>query len=247
MRFSILLSGFLAFAGIANAQQTAVEPADVQVNNIPRTGLQTTIELEKSFVDKYWAKTLKEQGGKVKTSKGTYTVTNAKIPAISGTPVTIISQVEGTETGTKVWYSIDMGDAYVTKNGDKNTWAAAEKFLQDFATYVHREDVNLQIADAERVLSKTKSEYDRTVREAGDIQSKISKNHAEKALLEQQLAKNAADLEVLQQNVETNQLAQEAAKQEVAKMEEALQLVRAKALAITVEATGPTGQAVNQP
>lgn len=229
---TVLLVMLLMVAGICQAQQVKVEESEQTVNGVMRRGQQLTVQLDPKFVEKYWKDHLTDRAGKVKYSKGVYTIENSVIDTISSKPMRVLSTVGSGTDGSYVWWSLDMGVAYVDKNATPQEYAAAENFMRGFARKVYREDVLRQINEAEEVLRATKLEQDRVVKQANDIQVNIEKNKKRKQELEAELVRNANDLKQLEQDVVNNQTQQEVSRQRVQDMEKAVEAVRAKLMQI---------------
>ncbi|MEJ8802874.1 DNA repair ATPase [Pontibacter sp. H249] len=225
---TILLVMLLMVAGICQAQQVKVEESEQTVNGVLRRGQQLTVQLDPKFVEKYWKDHLGSKAGKVKYSKGVYTIESAVIDTINSKPMRVLSTVGSGANGSFVWWSLDMGVAYVDKNATPQEYAAAENFMRGFARKVYREDVLRQINEAEEVLRATKQEQDRVVKQANDIQLNIDKNKKRKQELEAELVRNANDLKQLEQDVINNQTQQEVSRQRVQDMEKAVETVRVK-------------------
>ena len=193
--------------------------------------MSTIILLEQEITEKSWLKKLKEFG-KVESSKNIYTVAIANISGISSTPVNIISTITQSDKGSKVFWSIEMGKAYVSTKDDPAKYSTAEKILHDFAVMVYREDINDQIKDAEKVLSQTVKVQDKKVRLGGDLVNKVERNKQQKLNLEQKLRDNADELIQLQKDIEQNKLDQAASVIEVGKVKNAVEAVKAKLLKV---------------
>ena len=228
MRSVSLLVMFLSFSVLAFGQKSVVSESEMKINDIPRTGQRVSIQLDSKTIEKAWTSMLKDKVGKVSSSKGIYTIENAKIESISKNPMRIISQIEPTKEGTNVWWSIDLGNAYVSKDQTAKEYKAAADYLKDFAREMYKQDVARQVADAEKVLASAQNEELRVIKSASDIQRNIEKNKERKAELEAELARNKEELVKLNQDVENNLKAQEAAKKEVENMKKSVQVVKDK-------------------
>ena len=213
------------------AQKVVVTEHDETIDNVTRKGMSTIILLEQEITEKSWLKKLKEFG-KVASQKNIYTVEMANISGISSTPVNIISTITQSDKGSKVFWSIEMGKAYVSTKDDPAKYSIAEKILHDFAVMVYREDINDQIKDAEKVLSQTVKVQDKKVRLGGDLVNKVERNKQQKLNLEQKLRDNADELIQLQKDIEQNKLDQAASVIEVGKVKNAVEAVKAKLLKV---------------
>ncbi|PKV66549.1 DNA repair ATPase [Pontibacter ramchanderi] len=223
-----LVAAMLLVSGMASAQVMRVEENEQVVNGIKRSGQQLSVQLDPKFVEKVWKDHLAQEAGKVKHSKGVYTVEEAKLISISKQPMRVISTVGTHAKGSYVWWSLDMGTAHLDKNATPEVYDAAEQFMESFGKKLYQEDVLLQINEAEAVLRSTKKEQDRVVKQANDLQLSIERNKKRKQELEAELVRNADELRQLEQNVELNIKQQEASRQQVQAMEQAVEDVRAK-------------------
>ena len=228
MKRNVLLLILLLLGGLqVSAQRSPVDEADQNINNIPRKGQRVSLQLDTKRVETSWIKQLNEQfPGKVKNNKGTITMDGVTIPDIAPTPVRIISRVDPTPTGTGVWWSIDLGNAYLGRESTPNQWKAAEKYLKDFARSMYREDLMAQIADAEKALVNSQNGNMGVIEKANTIKKDIEKNKARKLEIQQMLASNAAELQQFNNMIDTNLKEQEAARADIVNMCVALEAVK---------------------
>ncbi|MGV3642084.1 MAG: DNA repair ATPase [Adhaeribacter sp.] len=225
-------------ATLAQAQQYSVSESELDIKGVPRKGQRILIQLDSKEVERAWENHLREKAGKIvvpislpknQVGKGISVLEKARIDTISKTPLRIISKVEATEEGTAVWWTLDLGHAYVSKEGTPQQYAAAEGFLQAFARKVYRQDLQRQVEEANKVLQSAQNEENRVMRQAEDLKKSLERNAQRKLDLEAELARNAVELTQLQAGVENNVKQQEAARQEVENMKKAVEVVKAKA------------------
>nr|GFD14792.1 hypothetical protein [Tanacetum cinerariifolium] len=164
--------------------------------------------------------------GKVKNNKGVVTMDGVVIPEVSATPVRVISRVDALPTGTGVWWSIDLGNAYLGRESTPSQWKAAEKYLKDFARSMYREDLMAQIADAEKALVNSQNNNMAVIEKSNTIKKDIEKNKARKIEIQQMLAANAAELQQFNNMIDTNLKEQEAARADIVNMRVALESVK---------------------
>ena len=224
----LILAVLLMLTGLCQAQTVQIVEKEQEVNGVIRRGQQLSVQLDPKTVEKSWKDYLSKKAGKVRNSKGVFTVEGAVIDTISSTPLRVISHVGSNAQGSNIWWSLDMGVSYVDKDATPKEYAAAEGFLRGFARKLYRDDVLRQINEAEEVLRTTKSEQDRVVKEANSIQNQIDKNKQRKRDLEAELARNAEELKQLELNVEHNTKQQEISRQQVQDMEKSVDAVREK-------------------
>ncbi len=226
-RNALLLFFFLLGALHVSAQRSPVDEADQNINNIPRKGQRVSMQLDNKRVETAWIKQLNDQfPGKVKNNKGTITMDGVTIADISPTPVRVISRVEALPTGTGVWWSIDLGNAYLGQASTPTQWKAGEKYLKDFARSMYREDLVAQITDAEKSLVTSQNNHMAVIAKSEAVKKEIEKNKARKLEIQQQLAANAAELQQLNNQVDSNLKEQEAARADIVNMRVALEAVK---------------------
>lgn len=223
--FSLLL--MLATTVTSFAQKSAVDETDMAIKGIPRKGQRVSVQLDSKRVEDSWKKQLDEQfGSKVKNDKGVYTMDGVVVEAIAKTPVRVISKVDAVPTGTTIWWSIDLGNAYLSKDATPVQWKAAEGYLKDFARKLYREDLALQVATAEKALVQSQDQHMSVIAKADAIKKDIEKNKQRKIDIQQQLAQNAAELQQYNNQVDLNLKEQEAARADIVNMRVALEAVK---------------------
>ena len=223
--FSLLL--VLATTVTSFAQKSPVDETDMAIKGIPRKGQRVSMQLDSKRVEDSWKKQLDEQfGSKVKADKGVYTMDGVVIEAVAKTPVRVISKVDAVPTGTTVWWSIDLGNAYLSKDATPVQWKAAEGYLKDFARKLYREDLALQVSSAENALVKSQDNHMAVIAKADAIKKDIEKNKLRKSEIQQQLAQNAAELLQYNNLIDLNLKEQEAARADIVNMRVALEAVK---------------------
>lgn len=209
------------------AQRSPVDEADQNINGIPRKGQRVSVQLDNKRVETAWMKQLNEQfPGKAKNNKGIITLEGVTIPDISTTPIRVISRVDALPTGTGVWWSIDLGNAYLGQTSTPAQWKAGEKYLKEFARSMYREDLIAQITDAEKALVNSQNSHNAVIAKQDIIKKDIEKNKAKKLEIQQMLAANAAELQQLNNQIDTNLKEQEAARTDIVNMRVALESVK---------------------
>jgi hypothetical protein len=241
MKSVFLLLVGLCFCSLGYAQQFQIRESELEIKGVPRKGQRLLIQLDSKEVEKAWENHLREKAGKIvvpislpknQVAKGVSVLEKARIDSISKTPLRIISKVEATEEGTAVWWTLDLGNAYVSKEGTPEQYAAAEVFLQQFARKVYRDDMKRQVTEAEKVLQSSQNEHARVVRQADDLKRNLERNAQRRLDLEAELARNAKEQVQLTAEVENNAKQQQAALAEVENMKKAVEVVKTKATAL---------------
>ena len=228
MKRSLLILLLVCLATLGGyAQKSPVNEEDKSINNIPRKGQQVSMQLDSRRVEASWLKQLNEKfGGKVKNTKGIVTMDGVIIEEIAPNPIRVISKVDATPTGTTVWWSIDLGNAYLSKDATPVQWKSAEKYLKDFARMMYREDLVTQIAESERALVSSQNNHMAVIDKQNTIKKDIEKNKARKLEIQQMLASNAAELQQLNNLIDLNLKEQEAARGDIVNMRIALESVK---------------------
>ena len=222
----ILLVVCLASMG-GYAQKSPVDETDMSINNIPRKGQRVSVQLDNRRVEAAWLKQLSDKfGSKLKNTKGVLTLDGVVIDEIAPNPIRVISKVDATPTGTTVWWSIDLGNAYLGKDATPVQWKSAEKYLKDFARMMYREDLVAQIAESERALVASQNNHMAVITKADAIKKDVEKNKVRKVEIQQLLAANAAELQQFNNLIDLNLKEQEAARGDIVNMRVALEAVK---------------------
>jgi len=209
------------------AQKSPVDETDMSINNIPRKGQRVSVQLDNRRVEAAWLKQLSDKfGSKLKNTKGVLTLDGVVIDEIAPNPIRVISKVDATPTGTTVWWSIDLGNAYLGKDATPVQWKSAEKYLKDFARMMYREDLVAQIAESERALVASQNNHMAVITKADAIKKDIEKNKVRKVEIQQLLAANAAELQQFNNLIDLNLKEQEAARGDIVNMRVALEAVK---------------------
>ncbi|AWM33313.1 hypothetical protein [Hymenobacter nivis] len=211
----------------ALAQRSPVDETDNTIDGIPRKGQRVSIQLDNRRVEAAWLKYLGDKyPGKVKNVKGVIKLDGVVVDDVSPTPVRVISKVDGIPTGTTVWWSIDLGNAYLGRETTPAQWKAAEKYLKDFARGMYREDVVAQIAEAEKSLVQSQNSHAAIIAKVEVIKKDVDKNKVRKLEIQQQLAQNAAELLQYNNLVDANLKEQESARADIVNMRLSLDSVK---------------------
>lgn len=211
----------------ALAQRSPVDETDNTIDGIPRKGQRVSIQLDNRRVEAAWLKYLGDKyPGKVKNVKGVIKLDGVVIDDVSPTPVRVISKVDGIPTGTTVWWSIDLGNAYLGREATPVQWKAAEKYLKDFARGMYREDVVAQISEAEKALVQSQNNHAAIIAKVEVIKKDVDKNKAHKLEIQQQLAQNAAELLQYNNLIDSNLKEQESARADIVNMRVSLESVK---------------------
>lgn len=221
-----LLFILFSFSFSLLAQSIKVYEKEEKIEKMQRKGFAVLILLEETFVEKAWSKKVKEFG-KVSSTGNEYIVHEAVLPSFSASPLKLYSKVtEKSKQGTEVWLGIDLGTEFVTAKHAKAD--DMEKILYQFAVETYQADINQQIEEAEKTLTKTTKEYERTVGAELKVRNKMQKNKEEKKDLFDKLKQNKMDSVQLVKDLEMNKLAQKQDSLDVAKMKKAVEVVKAK-------------------
>lgn len=185
------------------------------------------MQLDNRRVEAAWTKQLSDKfGSKLKNNKGVLTLDGVVIDEIAPNPIRVISKVDASPTGTTVWWSIDLGNAYLGKEATPVQWKSAEKYLKDFARMMYREDLASQITDAEKALFNSQNYNTTVIAKQEAIKKDIDKNKARKMEIQQMLASNAAELQQFNNLIDANLKEQEASRASIVTMRIALESVK---------------------
>ena len=223
--FTLLLVCLATLGGYA--QKSPVEEADKSILGIPRKGQQVSMQLDNRRVESAWIKQLGDKfGSKLKNNKGVLQLDGVTVEEIAPTPIRILSKVDAAPTGTTVWWSIDLGNAYLGKDATPVQWKSAEKYLKDFARMMYREDLVTQITESEKALVTSQNNHMAVIEKQNSIKKDIDKNKVRKLEIQQLLAANAAELQQLNNLIDLNLKEQEAARADIVNMRVSLEAVK---------------------
>lgn len=228
MKRSLLILLTICLSSLAGySQKSPVDETDMSINNIPRKGQRVSVQLDNRRVEASWLKQLSDKfGSKLKNNKGVLTLDGVIIDEIAPNPIRVISKVDATPTGTTVWWSIDLGNAYLGKESTPVQWKSAEKYLKDFARMLYREDLVAQIAESERSLVASQNNHMAVIAKSDAIKKDIERNKVRKLEIQQMLAANAAELQQFNNLIDLNLKEQEAARGDIVNMRVALEAVK---------------------
>ena len=223
-----LLFGGLLLTRPAVAQKSPVDESDMSIDGIPRKGQRVIIQLDAKRVETAWLKHLNDRVGKVTNKKGVFFINSAMIDAISKTPMRLISRVDPTATGTGVWWSLDLGNAYLGKEATPVQYREAEKYLKDFARQLYRDDVALQVLEAEKALKISQDNHNSVIRESDETKKAVERNKVKRQEIDALLTQNQAELQQLNAAIDDNMKKQEAARADIVAKRVALEAVKEK-------------------
>ena len=143
---------FVTFATISFSQNYDVQVTDHTgiVGKMHHAAVAVVIQLDKDEVKGAWKKRMKDFG-KVEYNNGTFKIEQATMKQVSPSALRVLSKVESSNKGTRVWISVNTGDGYV-KSGGKG-FNGVKNILEDFAKGLYKEDIQRQISDAEKALA----------------------------------------------------------------------------------------------
>ncbi|HSZ25625.1 MAG TPA: hypothetical protein VK766_07915 [Cytophagaceae bacterium] len=202
MRNSFIVLILLFSINTTFAQRIKIHESSEMIEKISRSGMYVLLDLDKKEVEKLWLKYLKNYG-KTSSNNGLIMVQAAEMKAISDYPCQVISLVEVSHTGTRVWWAIDLGAKFVTHESEA-PYKGAEKMLYEFAVNAYKDDVNRQIVDAEGALEQATKIHEKEVNEGSSLLTKIENNKSTKIDLEAKLKINKEDYARLNREIDNN-------------------------------------------
>ncbi|GAB4024044.1 hypothetical protein [Spirosoma koreense] len=212
----LLVGAVQALAQTIYAGENTIDKAKV-------TGLYLTVQGDGKQIEKDWETQLQKYG-RVSSSRGTYRVTNANIPAISPEPINLVSTVKSSRTSATVFASFDLGNGNFVTTGSSG-YSAAESILKDFSgTSLY----NQEVRTAESSFDEAQKNHQKIVRKGEQLQRSIEQNAKEKERLLKRIDDNAKELEQLQKDIETNKTDQENAQTELDSRKSNVEAVKAK-------------------
>lgn len=217
----LLTVGLMVGSFAANAQTVLASEQMIDKNKLP--GLTITVPIDGKQVERDWADQLKTYG-KVTTSRGTYKVATAYIPALSPEPINLQSTVDRSRNSGTLFVSFDLGAGNFITAGSAN-YAAAEKILVDFANMAQ---YNQQVRDAEGLQADADKNYQKAVKTGEKLQRDIERNKKDKETLLRRLDDNAKELDQLLKDTEANKNEQITTQADLENRRKAAEAVRLK-------------------
>lgn len=214
---------FCLFAGMVSTHAQTVYAGESTVDKTKVPGLYLTVQGDGKQIEKDWESQL-QKFGRSSSSRGTYRVPNASIPAMSSEPVNLVSSVKSSKTSATIFAGFDLGNGnFVTTGG--TGYSAAESLLKDFA---NNSLYNLEVRTAEGSFDEAQKSHQKMVRKGEQLQRSIDQNAKEKERLLKRIDDNAKELEQLQKDIETNKTDQEKALTELDSRKNNVEAVKAK-------------------
>jgi hypothetical protein len=219
--FAIMIISLISYDAFSQKKEIKAHLSKEHFESVPREGSSVHIELDDKSLVKDWENQLKTYGKLTKLKDNCYRVTEASVPGISGTCI-IYSKCYSKGNHYVLWWSIDNGSDIIANS------KASEKPLEEFARQQYINDVNEQIKDGEDAVKSAAKAQEKEVSKGEGLVKDVEKNGKEKIKLEEALKDNAAELVKLKDDIEKNKVSQKAASEEVAKMQKALEVIKAK-------------------
>lgn len=229
----ILFLVALVVSANLRAQTVAVEQTKVQVSGEKVDAVKTVLLIADSRkVEKQWTDYLKNFG-KVSSDAGLLIVEEAIVNGISASvtsssKITCYSRVTLKEEGTEVWWAIKDDDEFIGPGSKAKKFQRAENLLHQFGVDVYVNEINEDIAEADRVINNAAKEYDRLLRLSTSLEKQQEKIHYEKIKLEEKLVENQNDSIQVSLQMQQNTTDQENALMEIEKLKQARESIRAR-------------------
>jgi hypothetical protein len=219
---TILLTACQLTLSISTIAQT-IYAGESTVDKAKLSGLYVTIPGDGKQVEKDWAALL-QTFGRSTSSRGTYRVSSANIPAISSEPINVVSTVKSSRTSTTIFASFDLGSGtFVTPGG--SGYSAAEDLLKNFAGNTL---YNQEVRTVETSFDEAQKNHQKLVRNGERLQREIDQNAKEKERLLKRIDDNAKELEQLTKDIATNKTEQESALLELDNRKKNVEAVKLK-------------------
>ena len=219
--YFILISCLLALTTSTFAQ--TVYAGESTVDKAKLSGLYLTIQGDGKQIEKDWETQLQTYG-RASSSRGTYRVPNASIPAISSEPINVVSTVKSSRTSATIFTAYDLGNGnFVTTGG--TGYAAAEDLLKSFAD---KTLYGQEVRTAQGGFDEAQKNHQKMVRNGERLQRDIDQNAKEKEKLLKRIDDNAKELEQLTKDIATNKTDQETALTELESRKKNVEAVKSK-------------------
>lgn len=215
------------------AQTVVVEEGSEFVNGSKVDVVKTVLEIADSRkVEKQW-NALQKNFGKAQSDDGVLIVEEAIIDGISPS-VTSVSSVKSfsrvtlKENGTEIWWAVESKGEFIGPSNDSKKYERMKNMIHQFGIDVYVNEINEDIAEADKVINNAAKEYDRLLRQSDNLDNKLEKNRYEKIRLEEKLVENANDSIQLKLQMTQNTKDQENALIEIEKLKQARESIKAR-------------------
>lgn len=150
-------------------------------------------EITAKEANDFWSSYVKEYGKLKKNKKADELYAeDIRIPLITATKVDIFSKIEDLQSDSRLYFWVDLGDAFLSSSHDAKTYGNAKKFIDDFAVYAEKGHVEGMMKTAEKdlkdleknlkSLKKDKESYEKSIEKAKETIAKMERNLEENAV-----------------------------------------------------------------
>lgn len=223
IKFSFFAIG-LFFVSALQAQTVTVQKQTEKIRSEQADGFSTELEAKKETVNSAWTKFLKDIG-KSKVTGGEYqTITE---PIVDGTVYStgiLYATIKGGEAKAKVWIGLLPGEWKV--NDIEIVNKELEQMVYRFGVKFYRDQIQLQIDEAEKAVAAVEKQAQRLVSENKTLNNRLSSNEQQKVNLEKSLKENELEHLVLQQKIVNNKKSQDSVAQATVQIKKVVDLHR---------------------
>ena len=217
----VLIFCLVVLAGTTYAQ--TVYAGESAVDKTKLSGLYLTLQGDGKQIEKDWEAQLQKYG-RVSSSRGTYRIPNASIPAISSEPINLVSTVKSSRTSATIFAAFDLGNGnFITTGG--TGYSAAEGLLKSFSDDTM---YGQEVRTAEGSFDDSQKNHQKMVRKGEQLQRAIEQNTKEKERLLKKIDDNAKELDQLNKDIATNKTDQDAALTDLESRKKNVEAVKAK-------------------
>lgn len=211
MKKFIVVSICLLFFVSLRAQTVTVKKQQDRVKGENTDGYGTELEGKKEDISLAWGKFLKELG----KGKNLNEVITINEPALGATvyPKGILYATssalpkEGDQEKGKVW--IGLKESEWTVNDIDMVYSELEKLVYRFGVKFYRDQIQLQIDEAQRASDAVDRQKQRLLTQSKDLVLKLGNNDQEKIRLQNAIEANKLEHEVLLVKIDGNKKAQD--------------------------------------
>jgi hypothetical protein len=211
MKKFIVVSICLLFFVSLQAQTVTVKKQQDRIKGENTDGYGTDLEGKKEDISLAWSKFLKEVG----KGKSVNDVITINEPALGATvypkgilyATSSVLPKEGDQEKGKVW--IGLKESEWTVNDIDMVYSELEKLVYRFGVKFYRDQIQLQIDEAQRASDAVDRQKQRLLSQSKDLVLKLGNNGQEKIRLEKATEANKLEYEVLLVKIDGNNKAQD--------------------------------------
>lgn len=219
MKLTVLIVIFLVGCLTAGQAQVSEETRAMALGNHPSLSIEIP-DVTAKFVESEWKDFMKDYGRVKNVRRADETVVSAaQVLSIGGaSTLDIYARTEEAGSGVRQILWIDMGDSFVNADSNNDAYNGTVDLLKDFAHHVKMKQVELEVEDVEKALSKLESNLEKLLKSNEGYYKDIEQAKERILQAEQNIVKNLEEQEIAKQEIASQQQVVEEVKERLNKV-----------------------------